>query len=350
MNPRTRDLAVPHSLAATAADRTDGELVLKGIQLEWTVGGNSGGDWPPPVDWNDGRAPYPHLYEVWLNGGAIKQTAVLFWADWAPSWQAARTHWVCLGTDPDPEYRVTIRARLADGTWSPFTDEVVVTTGDARAYSAVAPAVILVQAPVPAPDRHGSLDHPVSRAVLLVRKDDSAAARRRARELNTAAGQAVTPPATAMLADPPWNGSYLEYRKFFRGGDVASAGNPLYTGLDEAGERPRTILSAADAEHSFTYRRSAHHVDPTWTHQWFITRDDWNPEGAVSWDDLEPVPFMTEVHGDPGTTHHATEAVPEKKTGRHVIVTVWGGHGGPGLPDGRLAGEFFVSCSDVEFV
>ncbi|ASO18802.1 hypothetical protein FHR81_001065 [Actinoalloteichus hoggarensis] len=354
MNPRIRDLAVPRSLTAAAAARPDGDLVLTGIHLEWTVGGN-GGDAGPPVDWNDGRAPYPHFYEVWLNGGEIRQTAALFWGTEAPSWQAARTHWVCLGTDPDPEYRVTIRARLADGTWSPFTEEVLVGTEDARAYSAVAPAVHPVPHPEPAA-RHGRLDHPVSRAVLIC-EDEETEACRRARRLTggldvSSAGTvpAVTPPVAAMRADPPWNGSYLEYRKFFRGGDVASAGNPSFAGLDLAGEWPTTVLSAADRAHSFTHRATAHRGDATWTHQWFVTRDDWDPTRAVSWDDLEPVPFMTEVHGAPGVTHHTTEALPPKKSGRHVIVDVWGGHGGPALHDGGFAGEFFVSCSDVEFV
>lgn len=44
------------------------------------------------------------------------------------------------------------------------------------------------------------------------------------------------------------------------------------------------------------------------------------------------------------------EALTQRKAGRHVIVNVWGGHGGPDLPDGGMAGEFFLSTSDVEFV
>lgn len=314
------------------------------------MGANSGGEWPPPADWNDGDAAYPHFYEVWLNGGRIKQTVGLFWPAEAPGWILARSHWVCLGTEPDLEYRVKIRAKLDNGSWSEFSNEIVVDTGSPRPYTSVGPATGPSRDPA-AGLRHGSLSHPASRAVLAIRDDDPADICIQARKLNTSATwQEVAPPAAAMLADPPWNGSYLEYRKFFRGQDVASAGNPAFSGLDLVGEWPTTILSAADTEHAFSYTYNAHHVDPTWTHQWFITKDDWDPDGVLSWDDLEPVPFMTEIHGDPGITNYCTEAIPRTKHGRHMVVNVWGGHGGPRLPDGTLAGEFFVSCSDVEFV
>ncbi|PRX98173.1 lytic polysaccharide monooxygenase auxiliary activity family 9 protein [Allonocardiopsis opalescens] len=350
MNPKTQELVAPHSLGAAAAHRTDGDTTLYGVQLQWTVGDNRGGEWPPPSDWNDGRPPYPHHYEVWIDGGAIKQTVGLHWPGWAPGWQLARTHWVCLGTDPAPEYRVKIRARLGDGMWTDFTNETAVHLAESGPYPSLAPDQSARGDGIGVSGvRHGSVGHPASRAVRAIRDREPADICRRARELNTSTTwQEVMPPAAAMIADPPWNGSYLEYRKFFRGGDVASAGNPAFAGLDLAGDWPTTALPAAAREYTFGYDYTAHHVDATWTHQWFITKQGWRPDRGLSWDDLDPVPFMTETHGDAAITDYTTEALPFR-TGRHAIVNVWGGHGGPADDTGRLVGEFFVSCSDVTF-
>jgi hypothetical protein len=347
-----QEVLAPHTLRATATHRTDGDLVLYGVQLSWTIGANDGADWPPPADWNEGAAPYPHCYEIWLNDGRIRQTALLYWPSWAPGWQLARTHWVCLGPHPYREYRVKVRARLPDGSWSGFTEEVTVPVaarpGDSRPY--VAPLRRARAEPPSRRDaRHGNAGSPPGRAVRVMRDEDPAEICERARQLNTSrTWQEVVPPAAALRADPPWNGHYLEYRKFFRGGDVASAANPAFAGLDLVGDWPAAALPSSAGQYTFSFAYTAHHVGATWTHQWFVTRDDWDPTTPLTWDDFEPTPFMTEIHGDPGVSRYPTEALPPK-TGRHVIVDVWGGHGGPVDDDGHLTGEFFVSCCDVEF-
>lgn len=350
MTETLQEVVAPHTLRATATHRTDGDVTLYGVQLSWTVGDNDGADWPPPADWNDGDAPYPHYYEVWLNDGQIRQTAVLYWPPWAPGWQLARTHWVCLGAHPYPQYRVKVRAKLSDGSWSAFTNEVTVAVrpGDSRRY--VDP-IRGPRAAVPPRrnTRHGNAGSPPSRAVRTIRDNDPAEICERARQLNTSrTWQEVVPPADAMKADPPWNGSYLEYRKFFRGGDIASGANPAFAGLDLIGDWPAATLPSSADEYAFSYAYTAHHIEETWTHQWFVTRDDWDPSTPLTWDDFEPTPFMTEIHGDPGVTRHTTGALPPK-VGRHVIVNIWGGHGGPIDDNGRMTGEFFVSCCDVEF-
>ncbi|MET9693894.1 hypothetical protein ABZY81_36615 [Streptomyces sp. NPDC006514] len=87
---------------------------------------------PPPADWNDGDAPYPHVYEVWINGEA-RQTVFLHWSAW--DWSPSNSRWVDLGEEPDAEYRVKIRAK-ADGSFTPFTNEVTVAAAAAVAWSA----------------------------------------------------------------------------------------------------------------------------------------------------------------------------------------------------------------------
>ncbi|GAA2277094.1 hypothetical protein GCM10010149_20510 [Nonomuraea roseoviolacea subsp. roseoviolacea] len=353
--PKTDAIMPPRDLTARPVHRTDDALTLYGIQLEWTVGHNSGGSSEPP-DWNNGHAPYPHHYEVWLNGGDIKQTVDLYWVTWWGGWNMARTHWVCLGTETGAEYRVKIRAKLSDGSWSDFTNEAGVRIDGSQHYEppGIRPAPQAQAAAAQPAPRHGSIDQPPSRAVRAIRDNDPAPICVAARALNTSTTwQEVVPPAPALIADPPWNGSYLEYRKFFKNTNVASGANPAFAGLDLAadashGDWPVTPLDGSAAEHTFSYDYMAHHVDGTWTHQWFITRNGWDPEDGLSFDDLEPVPFMVEIHGDTAVTSYTTEALTRKR-GRHAIVDIWGGHGGPDDGHGSKTGEFFVSVSDVLF-
>lgn len=393
--PARRTLEMPYELAASPAHRIDGRrpdlnpiTILYGIQLTWTIGANSGGEWPPPDDWNNGSPPYPHHYEVWLNGGDIKQTVELYWPEWAPGWQWARTHWVCLGTDPGSEYRVQIRAKHEDGSWGPLTDQVTVHLTRSRSLEYRNPYALKQsaegvieegEAEADTPGAfHGSTGHPVSRALLVLGDppdnppSDAPICEEARKEcgspLEGAIWQQVVPPAEALIRDPAFSEAkgFLEYRKYFRTGSdelylrgLAAAANPVFAGLNlvsaEAGlpDWPVTELSSSASEHIIRYRYSAHHVGHTWTHQWFVTRDDWDQDRALYWDQLESTPFMVENFGQDNRHHveYATEALARRKTGRHVIVNVWGGHGGPDIPGtGTKAGEFFLSTSDVEFV
>ncbi|MFD7785486.1 transposase family protein [Streptomyces nojiriensis] len=161
------------------------------------------------------------------------------------------------------------------------------------------------------------------------------------------------------LADYPWNNAqkYLEYRKFFEDGALASTGNPAFRGLDLApdatlGDWPLTELDTSAPTQTFTYDYMAYHWGETWSHRWFITRPDWVPADGLSWHDLEPTPFLVEVHGSPKeeeSTSWEFASFP-RRTGRAAIVGIWGGHGGPDTPHGEnggKTGEFFLSTCDV---
>ncbi|MFE2066797.1 lytic polysaccharide monooxygenase auxiliary activity family 9 protein [Streptomyces sp. NPDC059467] len=343
----------PEDLRADATYRDDGDIKLEGISLTWQIGQNAPdqGETQPP-DWNNGRPAYPHHYEVWLDGRP-SQTVDVYWATWYPHWQAANRHWVCLGETPAGQYRVKIRARHADGPWGPFTNEVTVDTSTSQPYKQFIPRRAAESA-AGGRERHGSLEFPVSRAIRAIRDQDDARICQEARRLNTSTTwQEVAPPGT--VADPPWNEErgYLEYRKFFQGADVASSANPAFKGLDLAGgdghgDWPISTLEAVDGRHTFTYNYRQNHMGPKWTHQWFITREGWDPARRISWDVLEPTPFMVEHHG--GGTHgdqelqYTTEALVNRR-GRHAIVNIWGG----GDAGHDFVGEFFVSVADVDF-
>ncbi|MFV0126235.1 lytic polysaccharide monooxygenase auxiliary activity family 9 protein [Streptomyces sp. HMX112] len=351
----------PSGLRAQIKHRRDGDHRTFGIHLRWQIGANQPDHpvWPPPDDWNNGAAPYPRTYEVWINGQA-RQTVFLYWPAW--DWSLANAHWVDLGESPDAEYRVKIRAK-ADGQYTGFTDEVVVRRDDAVPWSAPAPrrdapsALAHDSAP-----RHGTVDHPRSRAAAAIRDEDPSPICSAAREANTSSTwQEVLPGAERMLADHPWNHAlrYLEYRKFFQGSTVASTGNPAFQGLDLApddtlGDWPTTVLKAGDESHTFAYDYTAYHTNETWSHRWFLTRDGWDPASGLSWEDLDPIPFLVETQGaaqEEDSTRWDFATLPSR-TGRAAIVHIWGGHGGPDTPDGSnggKSGEFFLSVCDVTF-
>lgn len=356
MSGRSQNSA-PSDLRADVRHRADGSHTMYGISLRWQIGENSPeqGTWPPPEDWNNGEAPYPHIYEVWINGEA-RQTVFLYWPAW--DWTPSNSHWVDLGEEPDGEYSVKIRAKV-DGEFTPFTNEVTVSLASARPWSSPQQPRQAAKAGGTAP-RHGTVNHPRSRAAAAIRDEDPAKVCVEARNLNTSTvWQEVVPGADRMLADYPWNDAlkYLEYRKFFQGETVASTGNPAFRGLDLApdstlGEWPLTELDTSAPSQTFTYDYTAYHTSESWSHRWFITREGWDPTSGLSWENLEATPFLVEVQG----SHREDEsskwefATFPRRTGRAAVVHIWGGHGGPDTPDGGnggKTGEFFASTCDV---
>ncbi|SHN27381.1 lytic polysaccharide monooxygenase auxiliary activity family 9 protein [Actinacidiphila paucisporea] len=351
--------AAPSDLRADIRYRTDGTYEVHGIRLRWQIGGNSPdqGTWPPPEDWNDGEADYPHVYEVWINGQA-RQTVFLYWPTW--DWAPSNSHWVDLGEVPDSEYSVKIRAKV-DGQFTPFTEEVTVSSGSSRPWSAPKrPRPATTDGGGDAAPRHGTVNHPRSRAAAAIRDEDSSKICVEARNLNTSTvWQEVTPGADRMLADYPWNDElkYLEYRKFFQGATVASTGNPAFRGLDLApnpalGEWPLTELDTSAHSQTFTYDYMAYHTSESWSHRWFVTREGWDPTSGLAWEDLDPTPFLVEVQGSHNEEESDTWefATFPQRTGRAALVHIWGGHGGPDTPDGGnggKTGEFFASTCDV---
>ncbi|MFJ8489034.1 lytic polysaccharide monooxygenase [Streptomyces sp. NPDC094038] len=361
----------PSELTAAVRHRKDGGTTQYGLHLRWRIGENgpdsSGSDWPPPGDWNGGAAPYPHKYEVWIDGEPV-QTAFLYWRSW--NWWAANTLWVRLGSEPGAAYRVRIRAEV-DGTWSGFTNEVTVRTADAEPWRAPAPGRTGTTAGTTSGARedagvepaHGNASHPKSRAYWTYKENDTSPVCVRAREVNTTDWWEATGPSAEQYQESyPWNndGGYLEFVKFFAPGKVASCSNPAYAGFDldpgdGHGDWPVTELPREAEEYTFDYHYAAHHQGESWTHEWFITREGWTPEAGLHWEDFEQIPFLTE-HTGPEHSHGSQSwkfSVLPRRSGRAVIANVWGGHGGPDTPDGGnggKTGEIFMSVSDVYFV
>jgi chitin-binding protein len=132
-------------------------------------------------------------------------------------------------------------------------------------------------------------------------------------------------------------------RGFIPDGQLCSGGNPNYTGFNGLGNWPLTHLTAG-ANFSFSYNAWAAH--PGWFYL-YVTKDGWNPNQPLRWDDLEDQPFLTADHpqvtGQVGSVdgqYRWTGAYPGGKSGRHLIYSVW---------QRSDSAETFYGCSDVTF-
>jgi hypothetical protein len=239
---------------------------------------------------------------VWINGQP-QQTVFLYWPAW--DWTLSNSHWVDLGEAPDAQYRVKIRAMDGDGEFTEFTNEVTVASEGAEPWSPRTPHSGSGSAEHNGAPRHGTVNHPRSRAAAAIRDNDLSPICAEARLLNTSTTwQEVLPGAERILADYPWNHSlrYLEYRKFFESNTVASTGSPVFRGLDLAGDWPVTELQADAGSHTFSYDYTAYHTNETWSHRWFLTRDGWDPADGLAWPGRTsiPPPSWSRTRAPPG--------------------------------------------------
>ncbi len=132
-------------------------------------------------------------------------------------------------------------------------------------------------------------------------------------------------------------------RGFIPDGQLCSGGNPNYSGFDRTGDWPLTHLTAG-ANFNFTYNSWAAH--PGWFYL-YVTKDGWNPDQPLRWDDFEDQPFLTADHppqsGPVGSVegkYSWSGAFPSGKSGRHVVYSVW---------KRSDSAETFYGCSDVTF-
>ncbi|MBX9393676.1 lytic polysaccharide monooxygenase [Streptomyces sp. TRM72054] len=133
-------------------------------------------------------------------------------------------------------------------------------------------------------------------------------------------------------------------RGFVPDGELCSGGNTNFTGFNlPRSDWPLTHLTSG-ATVDFSYNAWAAH--PGWFHV-YITKDGFDPTRTLTWDDMEEQPFLSVDHpplnGSPGTVeanYSWTGALPDNKSGRHIIYMVW---------QRSDSQETFYSCSDVVF-
>ncbi|MET9479551.1 lytic polysaccharide monooxygenase [Streptomyces sp. NPDC006638] len=127
-------------------------------------------------------------------------------------------------------------------------------------------------------------------------------------------------------------------RQVIPDGKLCSAGLAAYAGLDlPRSDWPATTL-VPGARFTLTYRSSIPHEG---TFSLYLTRQGYSPDAPLTWDDLDPEPFLTAK--DPALENGAYRIparLPGGRTGRHVLYTVWRNSSTP---------DTYYSCSDVVF-
>jgi chitin-binding protein len=119
-------------------------------------------------------------------------------------------------------------------------------------------------------------------------------------------------------------------------GKLCSAGLREYAGLDLARADWPTSTLDTSAPARITYRATIPHKG---TFRLYLSKDGYRPESALRWADLEEQPFLTVT--DPPLVKDSyvlTGKLPEGKTGRRVLYTIWQNSDTP---------DTYYSCSDV---
>jgi predicted carbohydrate-binding protein with CBM5 and CBM33 domain len=96
---------------------------------------------------------------------------------------------------------------------------------------------------------------------------------------------------------------------------------------------------------AITFRYNAWAAHPGTWYQ-YVTKDGWNPNEPLGWDDLEPAPFDQVTNppingeGPHGAEYTWNAQLPSNKSGRHIIYSIW---------QRSDSAEAFYNCSDVVF-
>ncbi|THV27680.1 lytic polysaccharide monooxygenase auxiliary activity family 9 protein [Glycomyces paridis] len=113
-----------------------------------------------------------------------------------------------------------------------------------------------------------------------------------------------------------------------------------FEAFNDPGNWPRTHVTAGDTV-EWRYNNWAHHPGKF---DLYITKDGWDPNQPIAWDDLELFKTFTNPasNGGPGSNDHyyyGNLTLPQK-SGYHVVFTHW---------VRSDSNENFYACSDVEF-
>lgn len=159
---------------------------------------------------------------------------------------------------------------------------------------------------------HGYLDVPPSRALLC-----------RTGENKNCGGAQYEPQSTGETFKGFPNGVGGAPLQGPIDGKIASGGIPLFSALDAQSPTRWHLTEIRDRNIAFQWQYSAAH--PATKHEYFITRDGWNPNEALKRASFDSAPFCTVDGGHQvpvaGAKHHCV--IPDSKTGHHVILAVW---------------------------
>lgn len=127
-------------------------------------------------------------------------------------------------------------------------------------------------------------------------------------------------------------------------GRICSGNNTRFAQLDSprtpsGGAWPTTKVTGGQS-YTFRWQFTARHATTDFTY--YVTRQGWNQDHALTRADLNTTPFLTVPYGGkqpPATLSHSG-TLPTGLSGHHVILAVWT------IAD---TGNAFYACSDVTF-
>lgn len=106
-------------------------------------------------------------------------------------------------------------------------------------------------------------------------------------------------------------------------GKIPSGGKANFSALDAQSATRWHLTEINDRNITFQWKYSAAH--PATKHEYFITRDGWNPNEVLKRASFDSTPFCTVDGGSQvpvaGAPHNCV--IPDSKTGHHVVLAVW---------------------------
>jgi chitin-binding protein len=191
---------------------------------------------------------------------------------------------------------------------------------------------VLLAAPIPSAQAHGTLQSPPSRGMLC---GLAASSKLAACKAAAAAGPKGALADWDNLRVPDING---QDRQKIPNGNLCSGGLPEFAGLDLARSDWPTTQVRSGASFTFRYRVTIPH---TGIFRLYVTKHGYDPAKPLTWTDLQAKPFLTVT--DPsarGGYYTLTGKLPQGRSGRDMIYTIWQTTSTP---------DTYYSCSDVVF-
>jgi chitin-binding protein len=183
---------------------------------------------------------------------------------------------------------------------------------------------------------HGSMQNPISRVYACYLEGPESPDTVACREAITAGG-------TQALYD--WNEVNIRdaadrHREIIPDGKLCSAGRDKYAAFDQPRSDWATTIMPNTGNYTFVYNAYVPHNNGYFA--FYVTRDGFDPATqALKWSDLEDTPFFR-IERPPlvNGAYVMTGPLPQGKTGRHIIYTIWQRYD---------SAEAFYACSDVWF-
>lgn len=106
-------------------------------------------------------------------------------------------------------------------------------------------------------------------------------------------------------------------------GKIASGGASLFSALDAQSASRWYQSEIKDRNIDFQWRYTA--VHPATKHEYFITRNGWNPNAALTRASFESTPFCTVDGGNQKPVSGARHScvLPDDKAGPHIVLAIW---------------------------